>query len=354
MALASISQGAPGGHCQPCGPAKQQMLGAAARRAAPPLPCGTGRCGGASLCRTEEQMAGGRVEESGVEESGGERRGGQGSGGDDGEGTVNKRRPHFSLAAVATCGATERKLWTRGKVAAGRHGTRVRKRKESVTLSWVLRMASCSEICGPEQSERAQNPTETSGCHKYGVRSYLHHFYEECTASVWERHEDFQTQRSPRWLSSGLWKVSLVFGMLVLVIGLVVFVVGCTIPSRIEAFGEGELLFVDRQSVRFNQGLQVSIQAGAAMLCLGGLMVAGSLFASAFTRGSSKDETLSPPPPKDRGRERKRGNRGGKAPSDPVTKPPTPISGEAGVPVTLSKVETIQPPSEEAPSSPSH
>ena len=68
-------------------------------------------------------------------------------------------------------------------------------------------MASCSEICGSEQSERAPNPTE-SGCHRYGVRSYLHHFYEECTASVWERrNEDFQTQRSPRWWSSGLWKV---------------------------------------------------------------------------------------------------------------------------------------------------
>ncbi|KAG5264808.1 hypothetical protein AALO_G00258230 [Alosa alosa] len=215
-------------------------------------------------------------------------------------------------------------------------------------------MASCAEICGTEQSERhAQKPTE-SGCHRYGVRSYLHHFYEECTATVWERHTDFQTQRSPRWWSSGLWKVSLVFGTVVLAVGMVVFVVGCTIPSRIEAFGEGELLFVDRQAVRFNQGLQASIQAGAGMLCLGGLVVAGSLFVSAFSRGSGKDETQSTPP-KDRGRERKRGTRGGgKVPSDPVTKPPTPISGETGVPVTLSKVENIQPPSEDPPPSPSH
>ncbi|XP_063041103.1 neurensin-1-like [Engraulis encrasicolus] len=238
-------------------------------------------------------------------------------------------------------------------------------------------MASCSEICAPEQSERAQKPTEaeagqgaassssSSGCHKYGVRSYLHHFYEECTASVWERHDDFQTQRSPQWLSSGLWKVSLVFGSLVLLIGLVVFVVGCTLPSRIEAFGDGELLFVDHQAVRFNQGLQVSIQAGAVMLCLGGLTVAGSLFVSAFSRSHRKEDPMLSPPTKDRdrGRERRRGNRGGgggresgggNVPSEPVTKPPTPMSSEAGVPVTLSKVETIQPPSEEVPSSPSH
>lgn len=32
-------------------------------------------------------------------------------------------------------------------------------------------------------------------------------FYEECTASIWERDEDFQIQRSPSRWSSILWKV---------------------------------------------------------------------------------------------------------------------------------------------------
>lgn len=32
-------------------------------------------------------------------------------------------------------------------------------------------------------------------------------FYEECTASIWERDEDFQIQRSPSRWSSLLWKV---------------------------------------------------------------------------------------------------------------------------------------------------
>uniref|UniRef100_A0A671SH09 Neurensin 1 n=1 Tax=Sinocyclocheilus anshuiensis TaxID=1608454 RepID=A0A671SH09_9TELE len=68
-------------------------------------------------------------------------------------------------------------------------------------------MTSCSEICGSDYTEQSHGAL-SSGYQGYGVRSYLHQFYEECTASIWERDEDFQTQRSlSRW-SSVLWKVS--------------------------------------------------------------------------------------------------------------------------------------------------
>lgn len=60
-------------------------------------------------------------------------------------------------------------------------------------------MASYSEIHG---SERAKSMPGYS----FGVRSYLHYFYEECTASVWDK-EDIQNQRSYQWWSSGLCKV---------------------------------------------------------------------------------------------------------------------------------------------------
>lgn len=62
-------------------------------------------------------------------------------------------------------------------------------------------MASCSEVCGSGHAV-------DSGCRVLGVRSYLHHFYEECTASMREQQEDFQDQRSPLRWSSGFWKVS--------------------------------------------------------------------------------------------------------------------------------------------------
>lgn len=60
-------------------------------------------------------------------------------------------------------------------------------------------MASYSEVHG---SERAKSMPGYS----FGVRSYLHYFYEECTASVWDK-EDIQNQRSYQWWSSGLCKV---------------------------------------------------------------------------------------------------------------------------------------------------
>lgn len=134
----------------------------------------------------------------------------------------------------------------------------------------MWRMTSCSEICGSEYAEQAQ---PSRNCQQYGVRSYLHQvlvmhthrdnrrtstehpvtnvnsslqshtswswklianclklefciliyggietafvsilqFYEECTASIWERDEDFQIQRSPSRWSSILWKVKQTF-----------------------------------------------------------------------------------------------------------------------------------------------
>lgn len=64
-------------------------------------------------------------------------------------------------------------------------------------------MTSCSNTCG---SKQAQADTE-GGYQRYGVRSYLHQFYEDCTASIWENEDDFQIQRSPNRWSSVFWKV---------------------------------------------------------------------------------------------------------------------------------------------------
>lgn len=60
-------------------------------------------------------------------------------------------------------------------------------------------MASISEARGPEHAKSMPG-------YSFGVRSYLHYFYEECTASVWDQ-EDVQNQRSHYWWSSGLCKV---------------------------------------------------------------------------------------------------------------------------------------------------
>lgn len=60
-------------------------------------------------------------------------------------------------------------------------------------------MASFSEARGPERAK------SMPGC-SFGVRSYLHYFYEECTASVWDQ-ENIENRRSYQWWSSTLGKV---------------------------------------------------------------------------------------------------------------------------------------------------
>ncbi|MBN3299941.1 neurensin-1 [Amia ocellicauda] len=197
-------------------------------------------------------------------------------------------------------------------------------------------MSSCSEICGSENAEQAQSAAESQFQH-YGVRSYLHQFYEDCTASIWERDEDFQIQRSPNRWSSVLWKVGLMFGTLFLVIGLIVITVGYTVPPRIEAFGEDELLFVDSHAVHFNRALEICKLAGAILFCIGGTMMAVCLLMSAFAKSYSKEEKYLQQKFKERIAKLQ-------ASVHPITKAPTP--GESKIPVTLSKVQNVQPTSE--------
>ncbi|KAM9310487.1 neurensin-1 [Pholidichthys leucotaenia] len=193
-------------------------------------------------------------------------------------------------------------------------------------------MTSCSEFCRSEYGEQVQ----TSGNHQqYGVRSYLHQFYEECTASIWERDEDFQIQRSPNRWSSLLWKVCLAFGTLILFAGLIVLLVGYATPARIEAFGEDDLLFVDSHAVSFNRALDVCKLTGAVLFCVGGTAMAAGLLLSAFAKSYSKEELYLQQKFKDRLADLHA------TVGSPIMRAPTP--GEGKVPVTLTKVQNIQP-----------
>ncbi|XP_061772170.1 neurensin-1 [Nerophis ophidion] len=193
-------------------------------------------------------------------------------------------------------------------------------------------MASCSEICGSEYGEQAQ---VNGNYQQYGVRSYLHQFYEECTASIWERDEDFQIQRSPSRWSSLFWKVCLVFGTVILFAGLIVIMVGYATPARIEAFGEEDLLFVDSQAVSFNHALDVCKLTGAVLFCVGGTSMAVGLLLSAFAKSYSKEELYLQQKFKERLADLH------STVGTPIMRAPTP--GEGKVPVTLSKVQNIQP-----------
>ncbi|XP_071225074.1 neurensin-1-like isoform X2 [Salvelinus alpinus] len=217
-------------------------------------------------------------------------------------------------------------------------------------------MASCSEACNSSGCGAGSSGCEVGSscaCLQFGVRSYLHHFYEGCsTASGWDRDPegDVQTLRSPLRWSSALWKVSLALGLLMVTSGLVSLSVGYSGPSRIESFGEGDLLFIDTQAVSFNRGLHHCVAAGIGLTCLGtGLTVAGLLFWS-FSRSRLKERLYRRESEKG-GVEcgRKGGTEGGAQGEMGMAVMKAPGAGDGKVPATLSKVETVQPSGRESP-----
>ncbi|XP_078084994.1 neurensin-1 [Mustelus asterias] len=193
-------------------------------------------------------------------------------------------------------------------------------------------MSLCAEIC---QSENSNYNAE--GLHQhYGVRSYLHQFYEDCTASIWEHEDDFQIKRSPSKWSSVLWKVGLMAGTIVLLIGMAVIAAGYLVPPKFEAFGEEKenFLVVDGQAVQFNVALDICKLAGAILFCIGGMMVAACLLMSTLATSYSKEEKYLQQKFKERIAD-------AQASCEPVTKAPAP--GERKIPITLSKVHNVQP-----------
>ncbi|XP_004563724.3 neurensin 1-like [Maylandia zebra] len=206
-------------------------------------------------------------------------------------------------------------------------------------------MALCSEACASGSGGESSGSEAGSSCLRFGVRSYLHHFYEECSSSMWERDPEdrgfVQSQRSALWWNSAVWKVSLALGVLILTAGIATLSVGYSTPPKIESFGEGDLFFVDTQAISFNKGLHFSAAAGIGLSCLGSALAAMGVVVWILPKANLK-ERLSHRPGGVEGR-RECGSkwRGFKDVRDVVTKPPG--SEEGKVPFTLSKVENVQP-----------
>lgn len=202
------------------------------------------------------------------------------------------------------------------------------------------------------------------GCLHFGVRSYLHHFYEECSSSVWagdpEDQGVAQSRRSALCRGSVGWKVghlcqsnwaafspekpsrclqvSLVLGLLILTAGITTLSVSYSTAFKIESFGEGDLFFVDTQAVSFNRGVHSSGAAGIGLSCLGSGLVAIGVMVWILQLPKVKERLFA------RAGEADGGGGSGSAPrvaGGVVTKPPA-VDKEK-IPITVSKVETVQP-----------
>ncbi|TRY93870.1 hypothetical protein DNTS_023781 [Danionella cerebrum] len=190
-------------------------------------------------------------------------------------------------------------------------------------------MASCQELCGSDRPEQGAAGA-LSGDHGegFGVRSYLHQFYEECTGSAWESEHTLQMQRArSRWRSI-VWKACFSVGAVLSLCGLSVLLVGFLTSPRLESFGQEDLLFVDGRAVRFNQALEGCKLAGAVLISVGTAgVVLGLMMGYCVQRGASKEgEYLWGFAEQPTGQ----------------THTHTP-GGDGTVPITLSRVQNVQP-----------
>ncbi|KAM3858630.1 neurensin 1-like [Diretmus argenteus] len=207
-------------------------------------------------------------------------------------------------------------------------------------------MALCSESCVSGSGGESSGSEAGSSCLRFGVRSYLHYFYEECSSSVRDSDPEdqgfVQSQRSAQQCNSAVWKVGLALGLLILTAGISSLCVGYSTPHRIESFGEGDLLFVDPRAITFNRGLNLSTAVGISLSCLGSALAVVGVVVWILLRTNFKERLF---PREEEGKSRaeggsKGGSKGGGF-RETITKPPR--IEEEKIPITLSKVEKVQP-----------
>ncbi|XP_032074529.1 neurensin-2 [Thamnophis elegans] len=137
----------------------------------------------------------------------------------------------------------------------------------------------------------------------YGVRSYLHLFYEDCTSARSEGNfEDAAKSPTKGGRASIFWKVTLSVATLLMLTGLAAVATGSLLPSKLEDIGEAEFVVLDQRAVEYNGALGISRAVGVALCAVAGVLLVASAVLSRLGRRNrtgcpgedDKEEQLSP------------------------------------------------------------
>lgn len=154
----------------------------------------------------------------------------------------------------------------------------------------------------PGSRKTSKTSTPKKKCPVYfGVRSYLHDFYEAAykDPSIYEDEEEFRLPnrmaRRRRRCSRVWWKVFMWLGVNLLIFGILGILVGYLVPQKSifskvdEENSEG---YVDRGAITFNTTLDVCKLIGLILFCIGGMTLAMALlFPSFLTSYCDEDPT---------------------------------------------------------------
>jgi hypothetical protein len=143
-----------------------------------------------------------------------------------------------------------------------------------------------------DEVERQDSTAERTGCTDYfGVRSYLHHFYEKTSSfkdpKIYEEEDDFRYLLNPgarkRRCASIWWKIFVWIGANLLVFGIIGILVSFLIPQRAISHPAGDnIQKVDRAAIYFNYNLDICKLVSLIVFCVGGVTLTISLLFPSF------------------------------------------------------------------------
>ena len=143
------------------------------------------------------------------------------------------------------------------------------------------------------KSSKTGTPVRKKACPDYfGVKSYLHDFYETAYSkdpSIYEDEDDFRFFLHPnprrRRCPPIWWKVFMWVGVNLLIFGILGILVGYLVPQKPIFFKvdeENSEGFVDRHAMAFNTTLDVCKLIGLILFCIGGMTLAMALLFPSF------------------------------------------------------------------------
>ncbi|CAM5152340.1 unnamed protein product [Eretmochelys imbricata] len=172
----------------------------------------------------------------------------------------------------------------------------------------------------------------------YGVRSYLHLFYEDCTgASLADDMTEPPVSRAHGGWPSLVWKVSLSAGVLLLLIGAAALATGYLVPPKLEGIGEEEFMVLDLQAMAYNHALETCRLVGTVLCAVAGALGAAGVLACMLgraARGGEEEEEQQLSPILRESPLKKHST---------IIMPPAAAAGSPAVPFGTSQIQNIQP-----------
>ncbi|CAG2113493.1 unnamed protein product [Medioppia subpectinata] len=151
----------------------------------------------------------------------------------------------------------------------------------------------CDELSNPDTSA----PKQESCPGFFGVKSYLHHFYEQVSVKnpqLYEEYEEYKYLIAPKEKRRALffWRSIFWIGFILLVLGALVLIAGYVMPRmNIDVGYQEEMRIIDRAAYMFNQNLEWCKIVGLAVFCVGGVLLSGSLLLPGLVGLSCLDDT---------------------------------------------------------------